>query len=90
MLLCSFVGRLSVAACKYSIVFVMFSGVRRLLSASYLFSVGVDGLLGVVLCCLLWMVCLRVGFCHSLFGLLLLGGRFLPSIALRTGYIFKF
>ena len=53
MLLCSFVGRLSVAACKSSIVFLMFSGVRRLLSASYLFFVGVDGLLGVVLCCLL-------------------------------------
>ena len=59
MLLCSFLGRLSVAACKSSIVFFMFSGGggRRLLSASYLFSVGVDGLLGVVLCCLLWMVC---------------------------------
>ena len=57
-------------------LFFMFSGVRRLLSGSYLFFVGVDGILGVVLCCLLWMVCLRVGFCHSLFGLLLLGGRF--------------
>ena len=71
-------------------LFFMFSGVRRLLSASYLFFVGVDELLGVVLCCLLCMVCLRVGFCHSLFGLFLLGGRFMPSMTLRTGYIFKF
>ena len=36
----------------------MLSGVRKLLSISYLFFVGVDGLLGVVLCFLLLMVCL--------------------------------
>ena len=81
MLLCSFVGRWSVAVCKSSIV--------SLLSISYLFFVGVDGLLGAVLCFLLLLVCLRVGFCHSFFGLLLLDGRFLPSMTLKTEYIFK-
>ena len=65
----------------------MFSGVRRLISASYLFSVGVDGLLGVVLCCLLWMVCLRV-FLPFVVWFVVVGWK-IPAF-LRTGYIFKF
>ena len=86
MLLCSFVGvgRLSVVVCNSSNVCLMLSDVRILLSDPYLFFVVIDGLLGVVRCFSLLIVSLRVGVYHSLFGLLLLGGRlcsetFMPS-----------
>ena len=93
MLLCSFVGvvRLSlwfgVVVCNSSNVCLMLSGVKILLSDPYLFFVVIDGLLGVVLCFLLLIVCLRVGVCHSLFVLLLLGGRLCSDAFMPSRYL---